>query len=196
MLSTPRSHLPWYAKARLSQGTRWPKIRLGNLGRLGSHLSAKSATRIRLKREALGAVSVANVAAIVGDISPSEELSRALHEILQGLQAALSGILGSVLVDESGLPLAWDLKGGADPTLIATAGAMISRTGERSTEILDFGNLRNAILTSDKGTLGVFRVSARTSLVVLLQPSTNNVLATVEVNKALERLRQVVSPGF
>ncbi|MFA5861673.1 MAG: roadblock/LC7 domain-containing protein [Candidatus Thermoplasmatota archaeon] len=139
---------------------------------------------------------MANVAAIVGDISPSEELSRALHEILQGLQAALSGILGSVLVDESGLPLAWDLKGGADPTLIATAGAMISRTGERSTEILDFGNLRNAILTSDKGTLGVFRVSARTSLVVLLQPSTNNVLATVEVNKALERLRQVVSPGF
>lgn len=139
---------------------------------------------------------MANAAAVVGDMSPSEELSRALHEILQNLQAALSGILGSVLVDESGLPLAWDLKGGADPTLIATAGAMISRTGERSTEILDFGNLRNAILTSDKGTLGVFRVSARTSLVVLLQPSTNNILATVEINKALERLRQVVSPGF
>jgi predicted regulator of Ras-like GTPase activity (Roadblock/LC7/MglB family) len=130
------------------------------------------------------------------DLSPSEELSRELHEILQGLQAALSGILGSVLVDDTGLPLAWDLKGGADPTLIATAGAMISRTGDRSTEILDFGNLRNAVLTSDKGTLGVFRVSARTSLVVLLQPSTNNILATVEVNKALERLRLVVAPGF
>ena len=130
------------------------------------------------------------------DMSPSEELSGELHGILQDLQAALSGILGSVLVDDTGLPLAWDLKGGADPTLIATAGAMISRTGERSTEILDFGNLRNAILTSDKGTLGVFRVSARTSLVVLLQPSTNNILATVEVNKALERLRGVVAPGF
>jgi predicted regulator of Ras-like GTPase activity (Roadblock/LC7/MglB family) len=139
---------------------------------------------------------VANAAAAATDLSPAEELSRALHEILQDLQAALSGILGSLLVDDSGLPLAWDLKGGADPTLIATAGAMISRTGDRSTEILDFGNLRTAVITSDKGTLGVFRVSARTSLVVLLQPSTNNILATVEVNKALERLRQVVSPGF
>lgn len=130
------------------------------------------------------------------DMSPSEELSRSLHEILQGLQASLSGILGSVLVDDTGLPLAWDLKGGADPTLIATAGAMISRTGDRSTEILDFGNLRTSILTSDKGTIGVFRVSARTSLVVLLQPSTNNILATVEIHKALDRLRLVVPPGF
>jgi len=134
--------------------------------------------------------------AAVGDLSPSEELSRVLHEILQTLQASLSGILGSVLVDGSGLPLAWDLKGGADPTLIATAGAMLSRTSDRSTEILDFGTLRNVILTSDKGTIGVFRVSARTSLVVLLQPSTNNILATVEINKALERLRQVIAPGF
>lgn len=130
------------------------------------------------------------------DLSPSEELSRGLHDILQSLQAVLSGILGSVLVDDSGLPLAWDLKGGADPTLIATAGAMLTKTSDRSTEILDFGSLRNVILTSDKGTIGVFRVSARTSLVVLLQPSTNNILATVEVNKALERLRQVISPGF
>ena len=99
-------------------------------------------------------------------------------------------------MDDSGLPLAWDLKGGADPTLIATAGAMLTRTSDRSTEILDFGTLRNVILTSDKGTIGVFRVSARTSLVVLLQPSTNNILAIVEINKALERLRQVISPGF
>jgi predicted regulator of Ras-like GTPase activity (Roadblock/LC7/MglB family) len=135
-------------------------------------------------------------AAGVPDVSPSEELSRTLHDVLQGLQASLSGILGSVLVDDTGLPLAWDLKGGADPTLIATAGAMISRTGERSTEILDLGNLRTAILTSDKGTLGLFRVSARTSLVVLLQPSTNNILATVEINKAMDKLRGVVPPGF
>ena len=134
--------------------------------------------------------------ASASDLSPADELSRELHEILQDLQGALSGILGSVLVDDNGLPLAWDLKGGADPTLIATAGAMISRSGDRSTEILDFGNLRNAVLTSDKGTLGCFRVSARTSLVVLLQPSTNNILATVEVGKALERLRGVVAPGF
>jgi len=129
-------------------------------------------------------------------MSPSDELSRTLHEILQSLQASLSGILGSVLVDDAGLPLAWDLKGGADPTLIATAGAMLTRTSDRSTEILDFGSLRSVILTSDKGTIGVFRVSARTSLVVLLQPSTNNILATVEIHKALEKLRTVIAPGF
>lgn len=130
------------------------------------------------------------------ELTPSEELSQSLHEILQGLQAGLSGILGSLLVDDTGLPLAWDLKGGADPSLIATAGALISRTCDRSTELLDFGNLRASVLTSDKGTIGIFRVSARTSLVVLLQPSTNNILATVEVNKALDRLRQVIAPGF
>jgi predicted regulator of Ras-like GTPase activity (Roadblock/LC7/MglB family) len=130
------------------------------------------------------------------DLSPAEELSATLHEVLQSLQASLSGILGSVLVDDAGLPLAWDLKGGADPTLIATAGAMLSRTSDRSTEILDFGTLRNVILASDKGTIGVFRVSARTSLVVLLQPSTNNILATVEIHKALDKLRQVIAPGF
>lgn len=136
-------------------------------------------------------------ATATGDaLSPSDELSRSLHDVLQGLQAALSGILGSVLVDDAGLPLAWDLKGGADPTLIATAGAMLTRTSDRSTEILDFGSLRNVILTSDKGTIGVFRVSARTSLVVLLQPSTNNILATVEIAKALDKLRGVIAPGF
>ncbi len=133
---------------------------------------------------------------VATELTPSEELSRGLHDILQGLQAGLSGILGSILVDDTGLPLAWDLKGGADPTLIATAGAMVSRAADRSTEILDFGSLRSTVLTSDKGTIGIFRVSARTSLVVLLQPSTNNILATVEINKALERLRQVIAPGF
>lgn len=139
---------------------------------------------------------MATATADIADMSPSEELSRTLHDTLQNLQASLAGILGSVLVDETGLPLAWDLKGGADPTLIATAGAMLTRTSDRSTEILDFGSLRNVILTSDKGTIGVFRVSARTSLVVLLQPSTNNILATVEVAKALEKLRTVIAPGF
>ncbi|HET6405958.1 MAG TPA: roadblock/LC7 domain-containing protein [Candidatus Thermoplasmatota archaeon] len=139
---------------------------------------------------------MATVSATSDAMSPSDELSRTLHEILQSLQASLSGILGSVLVDDAGLPLAWDLKGGADPTLIATAGAMLTRTSDRSTEILDFGSLRSVILTSDKGTIGVFRVSARTSLVVLLQPSTNNILATVEIHKALEKLRTVIAPGF
>lgn len=139
---------------------------------------------------------MATVTASTDPLSPSDGLSRVLHDILQGLQAALSGILGSVLVDDAGLPLAWDLKGGADPTLIATAGAMLARTSDRSTEILDFGSLRNVILTSDKGTIGVFRVSARTSLVVLLQPSTNNILATVEIHKAMERLKAVIAPGF
>ena len=129
-------------------------------------------------------------------LTPSEEVSQELHSILRDLQASLSGILGSVLVDESGFPLAWDLKGGADPTLIATAGALLTKASDRTTEVLDFGNARNTVLTSDKGSIAVFRVSARVSLIVLLQPSTNNILVIVEVGKALDRLRQVIAPGF
>lgn len=128
--------------------------------------------------------------------SPADEASRELHAILQTLQGNLAGILGSVLVDEAGFPLAWDLKGGADPILISTVGAMMTRTGDRATEVLDFGNMRNSVLTTDKGSIGVFRVSPRISLVVLLQPSTNNILVMVEVGKALDRLREVISPGF
>ena len=139
---------------------------------------------------------MASNAPVAEDLTPSEEVSRELHDILQSLQANLAGILGSVLVDESGLPLAWDLKGGADPTLIATAGALLVRAGDRTTEVLDFGTLRNAVLTSDKGSIAVFRVSPRVSLVTLLQPSTNNILVIVEVNKALERLRGVIAPGY
>ncbi len=135
-------------------------------------------------------------AGAVDELSPSEEVSRDLHEILQSLQANLSGILGSVIVDETGLPLAWDLKGGADPTLIATAGALITRAGDRTTEVLDFGTVRTAVLTSDKGSIAVFRVSPRIVLITLLQPSTNNILVIVEVNKALDRLRQVIAPGY
>lgn len=128
--------------------------------------------------------------------SPADEASRELHGILQDLQTSLSGILGSVLVDEGGFPLAWDLKGGADPTLISTAGAMMTRIADRATEVLDFGNMRNSILTTDKGSIGVFRVSPRISLVLLLQPSTNNILVMIEVGKSLDRLREVISPGF
>lgn len=140
-------------------------------------------------------MAAVNVGADV-ELTPSEEVSRDLHDILQALQGNLSGILGSVLVDDQGIPLAWDLKGGADPTLIATAGALILRSVDRTTEVLDFGTVKNTVLTSDKGSIAVFRVTSRIGLVTLLQPSTNNILVIVEVNKALERLRAVIAPGY
>lgn len=140
-------------------------------------------------------MTAVNVGADV-ELTPSEEVSRDLHDILQALQGNLSGILGSVLVDDQGIPLAWDLKGGADPTLIATAGALILRSVDRTTDVLDFGTVKNTVLTSDKGSIAVFRVTSRIGLVTLLQPSTNNILVIVEVNKALERLRAVIAPGY
>ncbi|MHB8604791.1 MAG: roadblock/LC7 domain-containing protein [Thermoplasmatota archaeon] len=152
---------------------------------------APSATRPR------GAAPVAEAERGVDpDLSGPQALSRELHDTLQALQENLPGILGSALVDETGLPLAWDLKGGADPTLLATAGAIISRSSDRTSRALDFGGVRNAVLTAERGTIAIFRVSQRVSLVVLLQSSTNNILVMVEVTKALERLRQVISPGY
>ncbi|HLE95917.1 MAG TPA: roadblock/LC7 domain-containing protein [Candidatus Thermoplasmatota archaeon] len=130
------------------------------------------------------------------ELSPSQVVSRELHEILQHLQAGLAGTLGSVLVDDQGFPLAWDLKGGADVSLIATASAAVARVCERGADALDFGQVRNAVIATDKGSVALFRVSAHTGLVVLLQPSTNNILVMVEVNKALDALRQVIASGF
>lgn len=130
------------------------------------------------------------------DAIPSEEVAEELEEVLHDLQTDLSGVVGSVLVDDDGFPLVWDLKGGADPTHIATAGASIAQASNRSSEVLDFGRVSNTIMTTEKGSVGVFRVSPSTSLVLLLQPSTNNILVLIEVNKTLEKLRQVMVPGF
>lgn len=124
------------------------------------------------------------------------EVAQELEGVLRDLQNELSGVVGSVLVDEEGFPLVWDLKGGADPTHIATAGATLARASDRSSELLDFGPVSNTIMTTDKGSVGIFSVSPRTSLVLLLQPSTNNILVLIEVEKAIDRLREVMVPGF
>ncbi|MHB8586939.1 MAG: roadblock/LC7 domain-containing protein [Thermoplasmatota archaeon] len=129
-------------------------------------------------------------------LDPAEDASRELHQILQGLQTSLVGTLGSVLVDAAGFPLAWDLKGGADPILIATVTSMVTRIAERSSDVLDFGNLRNAVLSTDKGSIALFRINRRLTLALLLQPSTNHILVMIEVSKALDRLREVIAPGF
>ncbi len=142
---------------------------------------------------AFGGLDIATTADVKAQ---SEDVRHALQETLQELQGSLSGTLGSVIVDEMGFPLAWDLKGGADPSIIATAGAMISRGADRSSKVLDFGTMRNLVMTTDKGSIGIFRVTPRVSLVLLLQPSTNNILVMVEVTKALDRLREVILPGY
>lgn len=131
-----------------------------------------------------------------GEDFATEEVAEDLEEVLHDLQNELSGVVGSVLVDNEGFPLVWDLKGGADPTHIATAGATLSQASGRSSEVLDFGRVSNTIMTTEKGSVGVFRVSPSTSLVLLLQPSTNNILVLIEVNKALDKLRKVMAPGI
>lgn len=127
---------------------------------------------------------------------PNEEVEEDLEEVLHDLQNELSGVVGSVLVDDEGFPLVWDLKGGADPTHIATAGATLAQASGRSSDLLDFGRVSNTIMTTEKGSVGIFQVSQTTSLVLLLQPSTNNILVLIEVNKALDELRKVMAPGF
>ena len=85
--------------------------------------------------------------------SPGEALSTELRESLAELQRNLGGLLGSVLVDDEGSPLAWDLRGGVDPALVATAGAMLARAGVRTTELMDLGRSRNVIVTTDRGSI-------------------------------------------
>ncbi|HVL88162.1 MAG TPA: roadblock/LC7 domain-containing protein [Candidatus Thermoplasmatota archaeon] len=127
--------------------------------------------------------------------SPGEALSTELRESLAELQRNLGGLLGSVLVDDEGSPLAWDLRGGVDPALVATAGAMLARAGVRTTELMDLGRSRNVIVTTDRGSIAVFQVASGLALVTLLQPGTNNILVLVEVRKAIERLREVIARG-
>lgn len=125
----------------------------------------------------------------------ADELSRELREALQELQKNLRGILGSVIVDSQGSPLAWDLRGGVEPVLVATAGAMLAKATERTSDLLDMGRMRNTVLTTEQGSIAVFRVTPEALLVTLLQPTANSILVLVEVGKALERLREVMVPG-
>ena len=124
--------------------------------------------------------------------SPSAELAAELREALSDLQRNLGGILGSVLVDEEGSPLSWDLKGGVDPALVATAGAMLGRAAGRTTGLMNLGRSRNVVVTTDRGSIAVFQVTSALSLVTLLQPSTNNILVLVEVRKTIDKLRGVI----
>jgi predicted regulator of Ras-like GTPase activity (Roadblock/LC7/MglB family) len=123
-----------------------------------------------------------------------EELGDALREILQELQRNLRGVLGSVIVTDDGSPLVWDLRG-VEPMLVATAGALMTQATQRIADLLDMGGMRNIVLTTEQGSVAVFRITEGSALVVLLQPTTNSVLVVIEANKALERLREVMVPG-
>lgn len=125
----------------------------------------------------------------------AEEVAAELREILEELQKGLRGILGSVIVTDAGSPLVWELRGGVEPMVVATAGAVLARAGERGADVLDLGRTRSTVLTTEQGSLVVFRVVPGVSLVVLLQPTANSVLVLVEVGKALERLRGVIAHG-
>lgn len=137
----------------------------------------------------------AEAGGVVETLDGPEALSQELREALQELQKNLRGILGSVIVDNDGTPLVWELRGGAEPMLVATAGAMLARATARTADMLDMGDLRNTVLTTDQGSVAVFRINPDASLVVLLQPTANNILVTVEVGKTLERLRGVMGAG-
>lgn len=125
----------------------------------------------------------------------AEDMGRELREALQELQKNLRGILGSVVVDQRGSPLVWDLRGGVEPMLVATAGAMLARATDRTADLLDMGLMRNTVLTTEQGSIAIFRIDDTTSLVTLLQPTANNILVVVEVGKTLDRLREVMGPG-
>lgn len=137
----------------------------------------------------------AEAGGVVEAIEGPEALSRELREALQELQKNLRGILGSVIVANDGGPLVWELRGGVEPMLVATSGAMLARAGARTADLLDMGGLRNSVLTTEQGSVAVFRINAEAALVVLLQPTANSILVTVEVGKSLERLRGVMGPG-
>lgn len=124
-----------------------------------------------------------------------QDAGRELRDALQELQKNLRGILGSVVVDDEGQPIVWDLRGGAEPMLVATAGAVLSKVSARTADMLDMGGMRNVVLTTEQGSVAVFRIAEGASLVALLQPTANNILVLVEVGKTLERLRSVMQPG-
>lgn len=124
----------------------------------------------------------------------ADEMAVELRDILQELQRNLRGVVGSVVVTDDGSPLVWDLRG-VEPMLVATAGALLTQATQRIADLLDMGGMKNTVLTTEQGSVAVFRVTEGSALVVLLQPTANNVLVVIETNKALERLRGVMAPG-
>jgi predicted regulator of Ras-like GTPase activity (Roadblock/LC7/MglB family) len=118
-----------------------------------------------------------------------------LREALRELQKNLRGVQGSVIVDDQGKPLVWELRGGVEPMLVATAGAVLAKAASRTADILDLEGLRNTVLTTEQGSVAIFRILPGANLVTLLQPTANAILVLVEVGKTLERLRGVMHPG-
>jgi len=118
-----------------------------------------------------------------------------LREALRELQKNLRGVLGSVIVDDKGKPVVWELSGGVEPMLVATAGAVLAKAAGRTADILDLEGLRNTVLTTEQGSVAIFRIVQDANLVTLLQPTANNILVLVEVGKTLERLRSVMGHG-
>jgi predicted regulator of Ras-like GTPase activity (Roadblock/LC7/MglB family) len=121
-----------------------------------------------------------------------QDQDQELREALRELQKNLRGVLGSVIVDDRGKPVVWELRGGVEPMLVATAGAVLAKAAGRTADILDLEGLRNTVLTTEQGSVAIFRIVEDANLVTLLQPTANSILVLVEVGKTLERLRSVL----
>lgn len=136
-----------------------------------------------------------DASALERPLSPSEELEEELHRILSEFQSAVPGVLGTILNNDEGHVVAANLKGGAETGPAAVVGSLVAKAAERCVRLMDFGAPANTIITTDSGSIGVFRVDSARSFTVLLQPHTNNILVLVEARKALERIRKAIGPG-
>jgi len=128
---------------------------------------------------------------------PHEELHDRLRDILARFEREVKGVLGSAIIDPSGVALAWTLKGGAHQLVVSTLGSALWQIIDRTGASLDLGNAARGIVSCEKGSLAVYEIPGSQGfiMVVLLDSNANHIDFMMRCRLVLDDLSQVVAGG-
>ena len=127
--------------------------------------------------------------------STQERLLTEMTQALRSLEANTKGVFGSAVVDGDGFPIAWDLKGGTQQSIVALLGATLREQLDRSSRILDLGDFSSGLIKFEKGYLGVFDLKTDNLFLVILAGSQVNIMDLLLENDAVVRELQEILGG-
>ena len=114
-----------------------------------------------------------------------------IDAILKELKSQ-SKIFGSILIDDTGAPIAADLPTHIDEDKIAIIYAIVLQTGEKGIRDNDYGNLDWISIKGDKGEMFLFKVKEGLILCVLAPVNTPLGILMLSAQNAIKKIRRVM----